>query len=82
VKVKILKPITRPQFDAPFHLGCRITYDSRNPCRRKQHTLIDQRDPQRFGTVGDRCDYLDHGELLELEAAGYIKIDRRRNTST
>lgn len=76
IKVKILNPIVRPMFDDPFHVNCRIKYDSR--AQRKLHVLLDQRDPQRYGSIGDRCDYLSHSELLALEAAGYVKIERRR----
>lgn len=55
----------------------RVAYDAASPRAKKQHQLIYQQGAT-YGTVGDYCAYLSHDRLQLLEAAGYVRVERRR----
>jgi len=59
----------------PLSSKTRIILDKKNPSHRKEHQLIYQQ-AANYGTVGDRCTYLDNFELLELEKKGFITIHK------
>lgn len=73
MKFIILKDITPRGYLQPFirHRSF-IEYDTNRPRAKKAHALVYQQDDQ-YGTVGDRCAYLTHEELLELERTGFIR---------
>lgn len=59
-----------------YRRTARIEYDSQSPRNKKLHQLIFQQGDH-YGNVGDCCDYLTHDQLLDLERAGFVRIDGR-----
>lgn len=51
-----------------------IILDKKRKADSKIHELIYQQGTY-YGAVGDRCTYLSHDELFELEEKGMIKIN-------
>lgn len=51
-----------------------IILDKKRKSDSKIHELIYQQGAN-YGTIGDRCTYLSHDELFELEEKGMIKIN-------
>lgn len=75
--VTILKDIERRGWSDPFwRRSCHIEYDAVAPVKKKIHCLIQQQGPS-YGNVGDRCEWLTHNELLELEREGFVRINGR-----
>lgn len=74
--VEIMQDIVRAEFSDPFwRRGSFIRYDAKSTRPKKQHALVYQQG-RRFGSVGDRCDYLKHDELLELASRGLVRLWR------
>lgn len=78
VRVVILRDIQLWPNGHIFTKRCSsIEYDAKNPKAKKVHQLIYQQG-DRYGTVGDCCEYLTHEKLLELEAAGHIRTENKK----
>jgi len=69
----VKRDITPRGYSEPFirHRSF-IVYDAKRPIEKKQHQLVYQQGDQ-YGTVGDRCAYLNHEELLALESEGSVR---------
>jgi hypothetical protein len=75
-RVNILQDIKlSPRHETFFRRSAHIRYDAKSPKATKIHQLIHQQG-DRYGEVGDCCEYLTHAELLDLEAGGYVQIVR------
>ncbi len=68
----VQRDITPRGYSEPFirHRSF-IVYDAKSPVLRKHHQLVYQQGDQ-YGTVGDRCAYLSHEDLLALERDGSV----------
>lgn len=74
VKVVILRDIQLHPDGHVFTKKCsRIEYDAKKPILKKLHQLVHQQG-ERYGTVGDCCEYLTHDQLRKLEESGHIRI--------
>jgi hypothetical protein len=75
--VTILKDIQLRENSFVFHRrSARVVYDSSSTRSKKLHQLIFQQG-DRYGEVGDCCDYITHDQLLELERTGFVRIGGR-----
>ncbi|HKS28949.1 MAG TPA: hypothetical protein VJS44_14075 [Pyrinomonadaceae bacterium] len=75
--ITILKDIQlRPNSHIFYRRSSQLVYDNRSPRDKKQHQLLFQQG-DRYGTVGDCCDYISHEQLLELEQQGFVRINGR-----
>lgn len=79
MKVELLTDIKTDDLGVFYKSSSRIEYDAKSPTLHKLHALIYQQGPS-YGSVGDKCSYLTHDRLLLLEAAGNVRIARRRKT--
>lgn len=72
--ITILKDIQlRPNGQVFYRRSSRIDYDSKRPVDKKLHALIYQQG-DRYGEVGDCCEYLTHAELLNLARTGFVRL--------
>jgi hypothetical protein len=77
VKIIVLKDVELPGWRRPFWKGStHIDYDAKSPVKDKWHGVIYQQGPK-YGEVGDKCEYIRHKQLLELEKRGVIAISGR-----
>lgn len=76
MNVTLLKDITPEGWSSVFYAQTsRIDYDAKNPVSKKRHQLVYQRGP-RYGNVSDMCAGLNHGQLLDLQSRGFVRIER------
>lgn len=69
-----LKPIyTRDPETRPFPMGSRIVLDKKRDVPKKEHQLL-WTSGETFGNLGDRCKYISHEELFELQRKGFIEL--------
>lgn len=77
MKITILKDIQLRPDSQVFTRRCsHIIYDAKNPRAKKLHQLLHQQG-ERYGTVGDYCEYLNQDQLEKLAADGFLKIEKR-----
>ncbi|HKR59947.1 MAG TPA: hypothetical protein VJS64_09430 [Pyrinomonadaceae bacterium] len=77
ITIRILKDITPKGWTSTFYAQTsHFEYDARNVKAKKNHQLIFQRNPNRYGEVGDMCAGFSHDELLELERQGFVRLER------
>jgi hypothetical protein len=74
--VTILRDIQRPNGHTYYARSARVEYDRKRPVDKKEHLLIFQQG-DRYGEVGDCCEYLTHAELLDLQRKGFLMISGR-----
>lgn len=61
----------------PLNNKTRIILDKTNPSNKKEHQLIYHQSLY-YGSVGDRCRYLNNDELFDLEKRGFITIKKTK----
>lgn len=79
LSVRQLGPITLKEGGFTYPLGpcTKLVLDKKSRTKNKQHELLYQQGPY-YGTVGDRCAYLNNDDLFALEAKGMISIKKTK----
>jgi hypothetical protein len=72
IAFRVLRDITPPGWSTFIRHRTRIDYDAYTPRAKKRHQLVYQQGDV-YGTVGDKCSYLTHDELLALVRDGSIE---------
>jgi hypothetical protein len=71
IAFRVVRDITPSGWSAFIRHRTRIDYDAYTPRAKKRHQLVYQQGDV-YGTVGDKCLYLTHDELLALLRDGAI----------
>jgi hypothetical protein len=78
IKVIILRDFQVEEGGQVFTRKCStIEYDTKRPTEKKWHHLVYQQG-ERYGTVGDCCEYLTDQQLHDLVFKGHVRIERSR----